>query len=117
MNKFWKDLWTTALRSDEYKQGRGQLKREKDGETCFCCLGVLCDLVIKHPEGKSLNGGWLSDGLVKFGEDDFGGFLPAPVKVLTGAPDAAPGKKPFYMLNDLDKLTFAQIADIIEEKL
>lgn len=30
--------WTSALRSGEYKQGKGYL--EDDGK--FCCLGVLC---------------------------------------------------------------------------
>jgi hypothetical protein len=33
--------WIAALRSGEYKQGKGQLI--KDGR--YCCLGVLCDVV------------------------------------------------------------------------
>lgn len=41
MNPEIKARWVAALRSGEYKQGRGDLRRES-GE--FCCLGVLCDL-------------------------------------------------------------------------
>jgi hypothetical protein len=38
--------WTTALRSDKYKQGGGRLK-STDGS--FCVLGVLCDTI--DPKG------------------------------------------------------------------
>lgn len=40
MNPEIKAKWVAALRSGEYKQGRGQLRI---GDR-FCCLGVLCDL-------------------------------------------------------------------------
>jgi hypothetical protein len=33
--------WVRALRSGEYKQGRGTLKQND----CFCCLGVLCKVL------------------------------------------------------------------------
>lgn len=33
--------WLEALRSGEYKQGRGML-RSQNG---YCCLGVVCDLI------------------------------------------------------------------------
>jgi hypothetical protein len=43
-----KAQWTMALRSGEYKQGRGHLGQAYgDGETRYCCLGVLCDLAVK----------------------------------------------------------------------
>lgn len=35
-----KDKWVSALRSDEYKQGRGRLF--SNGK--YCCLGVLCEV-------------------------------------------------------------------------
>lgn len=41
MNPEIKTRWITALRSGKYKQGAGYLN-END---CFCCLGVLCDVV------------------------------------------------------------------------
>lgn len=38
-----RDQWVEALESGKYKQGHQQLK-EDDGETGYCCLGVLCDI-------------------------------------------------------------------------
>lgn len=35
-----KKLWTKALKSGNYKQGRGALCKGDQ----FCCLGVLCDI-------------------------------------------------------------------------
>jgi hypothetical protein len=47
VNKRIKKLWVAALRSGEYKQARGQLRR---GDS-FCCLGVLCNLHAQaHPD-------------------------------------------------------------------
>lgn len=40
MNKRVKTKWVKALRSGNYRQGRGRLR--EDGR--FCCLGVLCDV-------------------------------------------------------------------------
>ncbi len=40
------EQWAAALRSDEYKQGYGQLRNNDK----FCCLGVLCNLHAQaHP--------------------------------------------------------------------
>ncbi len=44
MNIEVKRKWVDALRSGEYKQGKGQLRK---GDK-FCCLGVLCDLHAKE---------------------------------------------------------------------
>jgi hypothetical protein len=40
MKKEVAEKWVKALRSGDYKQGRGSLK----GRGRYCCLGVLCDL-------------------------------------------------------------------------
>lgn len=55
-----KKLWVAALRSGEYKQGKGRLRRPLPGsEFEFCCLGVLCDLHAKETrQGEWLNGGY-----------------------------------------------------------
>ena len=36
-----KKKWLAALRSDEYRQGRGRLLRRSKGKEYYCCLGVL----------------------------------------------------------------------------
>lgn len=40
-----KKEWIAALRSGDYRQGRGQLRSE---DNSFCCLGVLCNLHAMH---------------------------------------------------------------------
>lgn len=44
MNPEVKTLWTTALRSGDYGQGRHALRSSQDK---YCCLGVLCELAVK----------------------------------------------------------------------
>lgn len=53
-----KTKWVAALRSGEYKQGRGFLRKiDSKGVDRFCCLGVLCDIYTKEnsnaPEWKA----------------------------------------------------------------
>lgn len=43
------ELWTTALRSGQYVQGRGRLRTPNDE---FCCLGVLCDIAGSYGVGE-----------------------------------------------------------------
>ena len=44
-----KKLWLDALKSGEYKQGKGNLKLTKAGKPDqHCCLGVLCELSITN---------------------------------------------------------------------
>lgn len=40
-----KNKWVAVLRSGEYQQCRGTLRRTDDeGNKSFCCLGVLCEI-------------------------------------------------------------------------
>ena len=41
-----KERWVEALRSGEYRQGRGRLRQRSTIHESdeYCCLGVLCDL-------------------------------------------------------------------------
>ncbi len=66
MNKEIKKEWVAALRSGDYKQGRGSLRHND----AYCCLGVLCELHAKNTEGefaKGLDGEWayFADGVGK----------------------------------------------------
>lgn len=104
-----KAKWLAALRSGEYKQGRGFLQR--DGK--FCCLGVLCDLHDKETGGE----GWKSNNsCVKSYQ---GAQYMAPLTVARWAGiEADLSRDSVYLwasLNDEGK-TFAEIADIIEQE-
>lgn len=49
MNQEVRTEWVQALRSGKYDQGEGALKETSDtGRAKYCCLGVLCDLAVKH---------------------------------------------------------------------
>ncbi len=135
-----KAAWLAALRSGEFKQGRGYLHRinpDGRGDT-FCCLGVLCVLaegagVLK--KGPAVGGGWYmyaaSDESPARGDrsttmppyaigpwamqdgESLNWVIQKPgrgrlgIMGLSGLPD----------LNDDDRWSFEQIADIIEEQL
>lgn len=47
VNSFVKD-WTKALRSGEYEQGKGVLRRVGVKKDTYCCLGVAADLLVKN---------------------------------------------------------------------
>lgn len=78
-------LWVEALRSGEYKQGFGQLRVEDE----FCCLGVACDLALKHGVKVEVD-------TEKYGErmctryDMSRSVLPIAVKEWLGAGDTNP---------------------------
>ena len=133
MLQYWADKWTAALRSGDYAQTSGFLNRPKDDEGCgaegccppkpagFCCLGVLTDVVMKSmPEvGK-----WNEEGRFCVTDEDFGtgDFLPKVIRDITGISASDPILKhdddgdsvSASSCNDTEKLTFAQIADLIE---
>jgi len=47
--KVFKEKWVAALRSGEFKQGRGKLCNMTDNT--FCCLGVACIVAGIGPKG------------------------------------------------------------------
>ena len=104
MNPRIKQLWVTALRSGQYRQGRGIL-RSTDG--AHCCLGVLCDLHAK--ETGTL---WYYDYLGAFK------WLPRQVADWAGlsSPDPDILGSTLSRMND-SGATFREIADIIEREL
>ena len=153
MNQQIKQLWVNALRSGEYKQATGRL-RKNDG---YCCLGVLCDLHSKttgegHWEGEGEGDQAYSTTI----EDDKsniipgvrmikGIFVPSPLETISKTPvGAIVDVKPpsvtclpkfvekwadFYgythlgpehldlaYYNDERKLSFNEIADLIEKE-
>jgi hypothetical protein len=118
MNPEVKKKWIAALRSGEYKQGKYRLWSYVD---TYCCLGVLCDLHAKETGNE-----WVEHvGHEYLGQRT---SLPAAVCKWAGVPtltgygggitaiiDGQP--KNLIVLNDADRYSFAQIADVIEKGL
>ena len=108
-----KEKWVTALRSGDYKQGKGRL-RTVEGH--FCCLGVLCDIWAKETETE-----WNLPG-----EGELWGTFPGvtpqvqvwagieTVDVKIALPEG--GESWASNLNDVGT-TFEVLADLIEEQL
>lgn len=115
-----KKLWVDALRSGDYKQGNGKLLL--DGK--YCCIGVLCDLMIKsgadteghvskrlRPDGPDCWG--LPDGPSRIALQDWAGMDVSAhrTQVRIGRYTAT-----LFFHNDQGR-TFNKIADAIEEQL
>lgn len=90
-----KAKWVAALRSGEYKQTRGMLKKEGPDGPSFCCLGVLADVI---GEGEVPPG---------YAELNYRGGQAPPTWA----------QSDLVRLNDGRRWTFNQIADYIEERL
>lgn len=126
-----KAQWLAALRSGEYIQGAGALRRENsDGTVGYCCLGVLCEVLAKdgkiefepdasYPDLRNYGGGVDE-------EDDLlsgGAFsLPYVVCELVGIStdsgeyqDEYGDEETLISQNDSERKTFSEIADIIEK--
>lgn len=119
MNPEVKELWLEALTSGEYTQGTGYL--QKDGS--FCCLGVLCDLAVKAGVAWSEEKVW--NGVSATTYWDYNGdnsTTTLPDGVAEWARISASGQfspefgDTLWELNDNRKLTFEQIAAVIDEK-
>ena len=119
MKKEIADEWVKALPT--YTQGKNFLRK---GDK-FCCLGVLCDLAVKHgiiAEGQDR----YHAGALSYGEEELAGTLPDEVRNWAGMKDpggrleprADGATRPFRQslaeLNDAGH-TFEDIAEIISK--
>lgn len=91
-----KQKWVTALRSGDYLQARGALRKGKDG---YCCLGVLC---------RVAKISIASDGKACSHHRDY-----SPIYELIGAQTG----KYLMGLNDRNYASFSEIADYVEKTL
>jgi hypothetical protein len=113
MNPQIKQKWVSALRSGEYQQTKGRLRKEDK----FCCLGVLCDLY-----GKENNVEWEPSTHYKnaYVFQDMATILPLSVMKWVGVGEGNPlvndGDSSLAELND-NGTTFNEIANLIEEQL
>lgn len=118
MNPHVRDLWVTALRSDDYRQGRHHLTTLREDGPRFCCLGVLCE--VARLDGVELT---VEDGENVRYYDGEENYPPPAVLRWAGLPNRNPevdlghGRRGLSVLNDERGWTFAQIADAVEEQL
>jgi len=127
MNKELIKRWVEALRSGKYQQGRLSLRNTSNQ---FCCLGVLCDIA-KDELGLD----WiLKEEWSKYQIDNNCTVLPSSLKELIGIGgclgiiiDATKLSSEYGIpsdtkyttlveLNDYWRLSFNQIADILEQQ-
>lgn len=124
MNPEVKEQWLAALRSGEYSQGIGVLRRADD---TYCCLGVLTDLAVKAgvvPEWQQLEFGRQEYYIPHETARDIDNALPPhKVREWAGLESQNPhvkvdGKsRTLAGCNDDGDHDFNQIADLIEEQL
>ena len=125
MNPEIKAQWVAALRSGEYPQGKGALRRTIQSEEKFCCLGVLCELAVKAEVTPAPVIGNPRSSLSPWQyEDRNWGALPPSVRAWAGLLSADPivivtsgREQNLSQCNDDLHLTFAQIADMVERQL
>ena len=136
MNIEVKASWIKALRSGEYKQG---FKTLHSSDGCFCALGVLCDVYAKQfgyewednysvttPSGTmvvfslkhvlSNNDVVYSYSVPQRPISEWAGVTENPWIHAT-TPEGVRGTFLVSELNDKFKLSFAEIATLIEEQL
>lgn len=92
-----------ALKSGKYRQTTGALARIIAGKRCYCVQGLACEL--------SKLGKWRSHyGWLEYMH--YGGLVPPEMQKHYGWPDDL--RVGLMLGNDLDGLTFPQIADKLE---
>lgn len=114
MDRNRKAQWVAALRSGEYPQGYGALWNNKG----YCCLGVLTDLAVKAGIGTWIVPPNDPKGYVYEDVEGIGwtAYLPTEVKAWA---DMSGGRmedtiEALMVMNDSDQMSFADIADYIE---
>lgn len=113
--------WLEALRSGSFVQGKGRLKYNIDGGVKYCCLGVACDVAIANGVVLNVNDLPFNNFVIdkKYYFDGYGESLPPKVQIWLGIDDEDPQVTSDYSaagLNDSGNYSFAEIADMIEEK-
>lgn len=121
-------LWVEGLRSDEYKQGRGQLFAYQENYPAeLCCLGVACELTPnlrkKDLAGSRVYGQYSDKNYVPVEARDWLGILNKDPEVRLTENQLANSGDPnkvvwvaLSKLNDIYHKSFHDIADYIENQ-
>jgi hypothetical protein len=111
MNPEIKQKWVDALRSGEYKQGRGSLRQKHEGgDATYCCMGVLACL-LGEPE-EAMGSSFI------YSKSDFASGKYQVRKCHED--DHVPNARDRWTLsyfNDKEDRSFLEIADWIEANL
>lgn len=107
MKNVTREEWLAALRSGEYKQGRGVLK--EDGR--FCCLGVLCDLADVPWGNYHIHAPYIESFVLDGASFKYSVYPPDDIcKMMEVC-----GLDQYVLATENDRVTsFAEIADLIE---
>jgi hypothetical protein len=112
MREDFKAKWVAALRSGEYEQGQGYLR--KDG--AFCCLGVGCEILRKDfSEEISITVDDDEDYADAVSYNGYAQYLSKGIRTFIGLDGTDEGQ--LATLNDDEGRTFHEIADYIETEL
>ena len=106
--------WLAALRSGKYKQGRMYLRDNNDN---YCCLGIACEVAGVESEIKQVSYDTLQAHFYQSSAMSLDKNIQRYYGLRSGIGDPVNRNKLITLsdLNDLKKLTFSQIADIIED--
>lgn len=113
MKKAIKDKWIAALRSGEYKQGKGALQKEG----AFCCLGVLGDCMpelVHWKQTAALNKLLVASNVEVGHYDHSGATIPNVVREKIGLSN---GDQAHLMYQNDSGASFQEIADWIEKNI
>lgn len=120
-----KDEWVTELRSGDYEQSRMRLRRRNDqGTDEFCCLGVLCEIAVKHQViAPAVLNEFGNDYTYFDGDERHSAYLPDSVVAWAELPNTDPkvqlptgGRESLVHMND-EGQSFDRIADVVENLL
>lgn len=106
-----KAKWVKALRSGEYKQGRGYLRQVESNS--FCCLGVLCDII--DPENWRELEDMYSFSKKSTDGSEYYGVMPPETKNMAGV--SADEEQRLMEMNDNKHNSFEEIAGYIEKNM
>lgn len=115
-----KRKWLAALRSGKYKQTTGALY--DSANDAFCCLGVLCHIEGADKEDLMFSGqpadvDMFTDALLDYDEMTTEQASKHSNKAFSFSVKYKKKLTPLSVLNDGNKLTFKQIANIIERQV
>lgn len=124
MNEKIKTRWVAALRSGDYPQGTGLLRRvDATGTAYHCCLGVLCELAVEAGVVERSESSFDGSRVTSYAGGSFK-FPPREVVEWAGVlgdnpvvADADGDARTLVNLNDAEEAPFATIADWIERSL